>query len=130
MIKNKALLVKPLEGFSPQVGALLSMMEVARATTKHRVSQLNSEQLDWRFDPQSNSVGMLLGHIAALEELYTIEHIEQRAATEEENAWLTPRLDLGRAGLLAMQGTDLDAYLTKLDKGRARLIEALRAYNN
>jgi uncharacterized damage-inducible protein DinB len=123
---SKDLLVQPVSGFTAQVGSLISMMEVTRSTTKERVLGLNTDQLDWRFDQDANSIGMLLGHIAAVEEIYTIGHLEDRQLTVEEDSRLQPRLELGNAGFLAMRGTKLDLYIAELDRVRANTIERMR----
>src|SRR5438552_12452205 len=121
----KSMLVQPISGFSAQVGVLLSMMEMTRETTRARVVGLTVPQLDWRFDSKANSIGMLLGHIAAVEEIYTIEHLEGRKPTAEENSWLQPRLELEDAGFEAMRGTKLNEYFADLERARKRTEEQL-----
>jgi uncharacterized damage-inducible protein DinB len=123
---QKKYLIQPISGFTPQVGALLSMMETVRKKTKERVLTLTTVELDWRFDQKANSIGMLLGHIAAVEEVHTIPYLETREPTSEEHSFLKPRLELGDAGFEAMQGKRVEEYITNLDRVRERTINGLR----
>lgn len=120
------LLIQPIPGYTSQVGILLSMLEKTRETTKKHVAKLNTAQLDWRFDAKANTIGMLLGHIAAVEEFYAIEHLEGRKLSAEEDKFLTPRLDLGDMGYAAMRNTSLHEYLENLDRARERTTAQLK----
>src|ERR1051326_7429358 len=60
-------LIGDIPGFTPQIGRLVSMMNYARYTTLSAVEGLGAGELDHLHDPQSNSIGALLSHIAATE---------------------------------------------------------------
>ena len=60
-------LIGDIPGFTPQIGRLVSMMNYARYTTLSAVEGLEVYELDYLHDPQSNSIGALLSHIAASE---------------------------------------------------------------
>jgi hypothetical protein len=96
---KKEYIIQPLSGFTPHVGVLLSMMEKTRETTKERVANLSTAQLDWRFDAAANSIGMLLGHIAAVEEIYTIQHLEVRENYTGRRAFLKTKIGSGQRRL-------------------------------
>ncbi len=73
-------LIQPIDSFSPRIGELVVMMSYARYTTLAAAHDLNREQLDARPNGVSNSVGMLLAHIAAVEawyQAYTFEGKEE-----------------------------------------------------
>ncbi|CAH8770379.1 DUF664 domain-containing protein [Paenibacillus dendritiformis] len=59
-------------------------MNYARFKTLEEVRSLSKEQLDFLFNDQSNSIGALLLHFAAVEYAYQIETFEKRDFNEEE----------------------------------------------
>ena len=63
---DQTLLIAETPGFTPQIGRLVSMMHYVRSTTLAAVAGLGIEELDYLHDPQSNSIGALLLHIAAI----------------------------------------------------------------
>ena len=120
------LLIHPLPDYTLQVGAVLAMMEMTRATTKKQVAKFNTAQLDWRIDDKANSIGMLLGHIAAVEEVFAIEYFEGRKLSEAEEAVLLPCIELGDAGYEATRNTSLSEYIQGLDRAREKTKAQLR----
>ena len=60
-------LIGDVAGFTPQIGRLVSMLNYVRSTTLAAVAGLGVGELDFLADAQSNSIGMLLAHIAATE---------------------------------------------------------------
>ncbi|MBM7565516.1 DinB family protein [Paenibacillus sacheonensis] len=115
--------ITDIKGYAPQIGRLISMMNYARFTTLEAVKDLNPEQLDFLLDPQSNSIGALLLHIAAVEYAYQVSTFEKRTLNEEELATWGPALDLGEEGREKIKGNDLAFYLTNLEKVRNRTLE-------
>lgn len=81
---NQIFLITDIPGYSPQISRLLSMMNYARYTTLEAVKGLTVEQLDYLLDAQSNSIGALLLHYAAVEYAYQVATFEQRDLSEEE----------------------------------------------
>ncbi len=122
----KQLLIEPVAGCTVQVGSLLSMMELTRASTRALVANLNRPQLNWRLDAQANSVGMLLAHIAAVETLYWLRHLERRDPTPEEDSWITPRKELGQMGFEATRRLQLDDHFRDLARVRRQTVAGLR----
>jgi uncharacterized damage-inducible protein DinB len=99
------------------------MMNYARFTTLDAVKDLNQQQLDFLLDSQSNSIGALLLHFAAVEYAYQVSTFEKRTLNEEEITIWGPALDLGEEGRNKIKGKDLDFYLTKLEQVRNRTLE-------
>src|SRR5689334_11258701 len=60
------LIIGPIDGFTPAVGRLVSMMRYVRSTTLRAVDGLGAHQLDHLYDDRSNSIGALLAHIASV----------------------------------------------------------------
>ena len=67
MVKKNLYLIGDISGFTPQIGRLVSMMNYVRHTTLSAVEGLTVIELDYLNDPESNSIGSLLLHIAAAE---------------------------------------------------------------
>lgn len=84
-------------GFSQKIGELISTLEYTRAVTLEDVKGLSMEALDFLPDDQSNSIGALLMHMAAIEYIHQVISFENRDMTQEELAkWLLP-FELGNA---------------------------------
>ena len=74
--------IEPQPPYSPHIGALVQMMEYVRSTTLEAVQDITAEELDSIPDGFSNSVGMLLAHIAATDRIYQAASFENRDAFE------------------------------------------------
>ena len=102
-------------GYAPHLSRLLSMMTYVRGTTLQAVKGLSVAQLDYLVRPEGNIIGMLLAHMAAVEEAYFTY-----TATEQVEDWEGPALSLGAAGQEALRGRPLEHYLTELSRVRAQ----------
>lgn len=87
------LLFQDLPGYTPHISRLLSMMYYVRHTTLRDSEGLNVPQLDYLPHPAGNSIGMLLAHIAAVEEGYYLDTV-----VGQEADWKTPARSLGEVG--------------------------------
>lgn len=114
--------IKDKPGFTPQIGQLVTMMDYARLTTLHAVKGLTVEQLDYLPTKQSNSIGALLYHMAAVEFGFQIGFFDGRKPTEEEAAEWGPAYSLGDLGRSKIKGHSLDFYLDKLESVRQRTL--------
>jgi uncharacterized damage-inducible protein DinB len=124
------LLITDIPGYSPQIGRLVSMMNYARFTTLNAVKNLSQDQLDFLLDSQSNSIGALLLHFAAVEYAYQVKTFEKRELNEEEMSIWGPALELGKEGQDKIKGNDLEFYLNKLDQVRNRTLEFFKSVND
>ena len=113
-------------GFSPQIGRLVSMLTYVRHTTLTAVAGLSVPALDYVHDPQSNSIGALLAHIAAAEAGYQVSTFESRDLNPaEQEAW-GAALALGEPARKQLRGHELSYYLHALEQVRARTLGELR----
>jgi uncharacterized damage-inducible protein DinB len=117
--------IEPLPGYAPAVGRLVGMLNYSRVTTLQAVEGLTMAGLDHLHDDQSNSIGALLAHMAAVESAYQILTFEDRVMTDEENARFKPALKLGTEGRQALRGQPLEHYVDQLAAIRARTLQAL-----
>ncbi|NQX71431.1 DUF664 domain-containing protein [Paenibacillus alba] len=119
-------LVTDISGYTPQISRLMSMMNYARYTTLHSVEGLTTEQLDYRVDETSNSIGALLLHFAAVEYAYQLETFEHRELNEEEMRTWGAALELGDAAREQIKGHNLDFYLNQLREIRNKTYEVFK----
>jgi uncharacterized damage-inducible protein DinB len=124
---NSLLVIGPQEGYSPQIGTLVSMLNYNRDTIKRVVANLTVQQLDYLHDAQSNTIGALLMHLAAVDKFYQINTFEGRQEfnAEEKKRW-DAGLELGDQGRKEIKGHDLKFYLDALDEVRQKTLAELK----
>jgi Protein of unknown function (DUF664) len=129
MSERDLFLIAEIPGFTPQMGRLVSMMNYFRSTTLSAVAGLGADELDYEHDPQSNSIGALLSHIAAAEVGYQAATFYGRDLNEEERQeW--GALDLGERGGREIRGHELDYYASRLEQVRAKTLAELGRRND
>jgi uncharacterized damage-inducible protein DinB len=126
MSERDLFLIAELPGFTPQIGRLVSMMNYVRSTTLSAVAGLGVDELDYLHDPQSNSIGALLSHIAAAEVGYQAATFYGRGLDDDERLEWGAAVELGERARSAVRGHELDYYVRRLDQVRAQTLEALR----
>jgi uncharacterized damage-inducible protein DinB len=125
MNESNLYLIGDIPGFTPQIGRLVSMMNYVRHTTLSAVAGLEMDELDYIHDPQSNSIGALLLHIAAAEVGYQAHTFYARDLSKEERDEWGTALDLGEKVRHQIRGHELDYYLSKLAQVRAKTLSEL-----
>lgn len=110
---NNIYLISDIPGYSPQISRLLSMMNYARFTTLEAVKNLTIDQLDFLLDEESNSIGALLLHFAAVEYAYQLQTFELRELNDKEISIWGAALELGEKGRKEIRGNDLKYYMDK-----------------
>lgn len=116
--KDKTFILECKEGYTPEIGRLLAMMEYARETTIEATQHLSTEELDYRINGQGNSIGSLLLHIACVEEVYQILTFEERDPADQEMEKLRAGLTLGDSAFKESEGNAASFYIEKLNKIR------------
>lgn len=114
-------LIGPQDGYSPQIGTLLSTMTMMREWVVGTVKDLTIKQLDFQLDDQSNSIGAMLLHLAATERHYqlnTFDGIEWGKWSKEiKNEWGVAS-GLGEPARKEIKGNNIDYYLSILEEVR------------
>lgn len=123
---DRLFLIGDLEGYTPGIARLVSMMNYSRWTTLEAVDGLGTAELDRLHDPEANSIGALLLHIAAVELSYQAGTLEGRGLSDEESAEWGAALELGDLGRREIRGRPLEHYLRRLSAVRERTLRALR----
>lgn len=114
-------IVGPKEGFSPQIGTLVSMMNWMRHIILMPVNGMSISELDYLIDDKANSIGAMLWHLAATERFYQIHCFEGRKwgdwEDEDKEKWLVASR-LGDAARGTIKGNPMEFYLEKLETVR------------
>lgn len=117
--------IGPRDGFSPQIGTLLSMMTWMREVILSPVMGMTVEHLDYILDENSNSIGSMLLHLAATERFYQVHTFEGKAWgdwSEKDINRFDIAMNLGEEARKTIKGNNLDFYLSALEEVRANTI--------
>ena len=118
--------IQKIDDYPQQIGHLISLMNYARITTFDAVEGLSISELDFLIDEKANSIGMLLLHIASVEEIYRVYTLEGRKTTDAESKKLEAALELGDLGREKIKDNSLDYYLDNLSRVRKKSLEGLK----
>jgi hypothetical protein len=121
--------IGPKEGYSPQIGTLLSMMTWMRETILFPVKDMTTEQLDYLHDKDSNSIGAMLLHLAATERFYQIHTFEGKEwgdFSDKDKKRFDVAMNLGDEARKTIKGNPLDFYLSALKEVRTTTINEFK----
>jgi uncharacterized damage-inducible protein DinB len=119
--------VEPREGYSPQIGTMVDMLEEIKDRITKDVQDLTQAETDYLFDEKANSIGALIMHLVATEAYYQVETLEGRAWNEaDEDRWglgavLTPEAKQ------ALKGKPIQHYLVLWDEIREKTLTGLKS---
>ncbi|HNY40238.1 MAG TPA: DinB family protein [Bryobacteraceae bacterium] len=119
--------ITPVPGYSPTVGRLVSILTYVRQGSLAAVEGLSRDHLDHLYDVQSNTIGALLAHMAAVERWYQVFTFESREPSATEVAAISAGLNLGEEARQAIKGRDLGSYLDELERVREATLAGLSA---
>lgn len=125
--KNGVYFIGPMEGYSPQIGVLVSMLNYNRQTILNLIKSMTMEDLDYLHDSKANTIGALLLHLGAVEKYYQINSFEGRQEfnEKEKEMWDIP-LNLGEEGRKNIKGHDLKYYVDIITEIRETTLEEFR----
>ena len=118
----------PKQGYSPQVGTLVSMLTWMRSVVLMSVEKLKQTELDFLFDANSNTIGALLMHLAATETFYqlnTFEAFTGRTMNDDfKNKWSkwNTAMNLGEGARKEIKGNELKYYTDTLAEVREKTL--------
>jgi len=116
-------IIGPRAGYSTQLGIFVSMMDWMRESVIRAVKGLSQAELDSLIDPESNTIGALLMHLAATEVIYqdlTFYGLKEFSETNKEK-W-NVAMSLGDDGRKQIKGHHLEYYLSALKEVREKTI--------
>lgn len=119
----------PKEGYTPQVGTLVSMMNWMRMVILAPVRGMSVSDLDYLVDEDANSIGAMLMHLAATERFYQIHTFENKTwgdwAKEDSEKWSVAS-GLGAKAREEIKGKPFDYYLEEMTKVREYTLAELK----
>ncbi len=113
--------IKTIEGYSPNIGILITMLDDLKARVTSSVQGLNQEQTDFLLDDNANRIGAMIYHLAATEKYYQLYTFEGRQFNREEQKTWGVALGLGDNGRDSklLKGKPIKHYLDIWDAVRA-----------
>ena len=124
--KDSTRMMGPANGFSPQIGTLVMMLNNLSKRVENTVGLLNQQETDFLLDEKANSVGALVMHLAAAEALYQVMTFEGRRFNDEEQKKWGVALDLGDQARKKFTGQPIEYYLAIYREVRQKTINELR----
>ncbi|NJB72069.1 putative damage-inducible protein DinB [Saonia flava] len=124
--ENDINIVGPKEGFTPQIGTLVSMMNWMRMVILSPVKDMSVFDLDFLVDENANSIGAMLMHLAATERFYQIHTFENKNwgdwPSDDAKKWTTASR-LGDEARKKIKGNTYEFYLNELSQVREHTIK-------
>jgi len=121
--EDDAWIVGPRQGYSPEIGTLVSMLAFTRMQVLHNVKGMSQQDLDFLLDAKANTIGALLLHLAATETYYGMNTFSgakwESWSDDVKKKWDVP-MNLGEPARKAIKGNSLDYYLSALHESREK----------
>ena len=119
--------IGPINGYSTQIGVLVSMLNYNRHTILQMVQSLTMKQLDHLHDPKANTIGALILHLGAVEKYYQVNTFEGRQDfNEEEKTEWGAAMNLGDDGRKTIRGHEVQYYIDKITAVRQQTLKELK----
>jgi uncharacterized damage-inducible protein DinB len=120
-------IIHSVQGYSPQIGILVSMLNWIRESVIRATKDLTQPQLDFQLDAKSNSIGALLLHLAATDVLYQDKTFYgiKTGFSDANKKWAVP-MNLGEEGRKQIKGNNLDYYLSALQEVREKTLSEFK----
>jgi uncharacterized damage-inducible protein DinB len=115
-----------IEGASPQIGAMISMLEDLKDRVEQTVVNMDQYEIDYLHDDKANRIGALVMHLAAAEAYYQVFTFENREFNEEEKKKWDAALELDKGARDEFKGHDIQYYLDIYNEVRAKTITELK----
>lgn len=115
--------IGPTEGYSPQIGTIVSMLNYNRNTILQVTKDMTMEHLDHLFDAKANTIGSLIMHLGAVDKYYQINSFEGRddMTPAEKKIW-EAAMELGDKGRKEIRGHELKYYVDLITEVREKTL--------
>jgi hypothetical protein len=111
--------IGPMEGFTPQIGTLISMLDWLSDSVFRVTKGMTVEQLDYLHDKESNTIGSLMMHLAATEVVYQDITFHNLGDFSKENkAKWNIGMELGEPAREKIKGNKLQYYVDAMNEVR------------
>ncbi|TXG34560.1 DinB family protein [Seonamhaeicola maritimus] len=118
--------IKAEEGFTPNVGVLVSMLNDMKNRVEYTVKDLDVESTDFLLDENANSIGTLILHLAATEKFYQVYTFEGREFNDKEKEVWGTKMSMGDEARKQFKGKPISEYLDVFTKVREKTLEYLK----
>jgi uncharacterized damage-inducible protein DinB len=120
-------IIGPREGYSEQIGILVSQMEWVRASVMSATKGLTQLQLDFLMDSQSNTIGALLMHLAATDAVYQdLTFYGLQGFSPANKTRFSVAMELGDEGRKQIKGHDLNYYISIMTEVRENTLKEFK----
>ena len=118
--------LKSVEGFSPQIGLMVYMLEDLKERITQQVKDLDQSQTDFLYDAEANSIGALVMHLVSTESYYQIATLEGREWTEDEQTRFGVAGELNEEVKSILKDKPIKYYLDLWDEVREKSLKGLK----
>jgi len=119
-------IIEPKKGYSPQIGAMISMLDDLKSRVVRSVENLDEQETDYLLDEKANRIGAMILHLAATEKYYQVYTFENRNFNKKESKkWLLP-LQLGEQARKELVDKPIDYYLNIWNEVRKETLKLLK----
>ncbi len=119
--------IKPEEGYTPQIGIMVDMLEHLKDQISEITRDLDQAETDYLFDANANSIGAIIMHLVANESYYQVESLQERSWTEKEEEFWGVAGDLGEKSRAVLKGKPIKYYLDLWGQVRKKTLEGLKS---
>ncbi|MFT7162434.1 MAG: hypothetical protein ACI9GZ_003625 [Bacteroidia bacterium] len=123
------LIIGPKDGFTPQIGTLVSMLEYMRLVTLDSISNMSVDDLDYFVDPEANTIGGLISHIISTEKWCQIRTFDWKRS-DIMNDRDKQAEDLGDDTRRSVKGNNFEFYQNEFEKVRKSTLNELANRND
>lgn len=119
--------IKPEEGYTPNIGLMVAMLEDLKVRITEQVKDLSQSETDYEFDDKSNSIGSLVMHLVSTEAYFQIETLEGRKWTNEEKKTFGVGAGLNDSSKQQLKDKPIHDYLDLWDQVRKKTPAGLKS---
>jgi uncharacterized damage-inducible protein DinB len=114
------------EGYTTQIGNMVSMLEDLKARITSSVKNLSQEETDFLLDKDANRIGAMIIHLAATERYYQVYTFEGGDFDPEDFKKWETALKLGENARNKYVGKPIEYYLNIWDEVRKETLAKLK----
>ena len=118
--------LKSVEGYSPNIGIMVYMLEDLKDRITQQVKDLDQSQVDFLYDANANSIGALIMHLVSTEFYYQTGTLEDLEWTEDESIELSIAGEVNEKVNNKLKGKPIKYYLDLWDKVRKITLKQLK----
>ncbi|AXT20023.1 DUF664 domain-containing protein [Flavobacteriaceae bacterium AU392] len=118
--------MKPVEGYSPNIGIMIYMLEDLKDRITEHVKDLDQSQTDFLYDDNANSIGSLIMHLVSTEFYYQTATLKGREWTENEQNKFGIAGEINKEVKNMLKGMPIQHYLDLWDQVRAITLKELK----